>query len=479
MTTTNDETRPVIIPPDESDLPEPAPSADESAPNPVIEEMIVSSKAKPRRRGCARTWVLWTLVALALLCGIAGLSGLGGYRAGNRLRLQAEQQATRGMAQTQFAVAMLEIDAGRFRLLPTRLASFRDWPAEQREISPEVALELQVQFELAQSDVNEKRYEAARARLEWIIEWNPGYPGVTDLLAEAIYQMTITATPTLAPTPTPVPATPTPDTRDIEMMFSDAQQAYLGANWTLAIETLLTLRKRDPNYNAVQVDDMLYVSLRYRGLDKIKGSGATDPTITGVDLEGGMYDLKLAENFGPLDVDALKYRRWAQWYIAGVSFWNVDWKRALDYFGPLSNEAPYLVDVNNWPSIERYRYALIKYGDQLAAAGDCAGASEQYQKALALGPNPALEPTATAVASGCGSQEEGITPEPAGETPLVVTPADATPTLPPEPATAEPTPTLPPTVPLPEATPTNTQPPPEATPTNTSAPPEPTATTSP
>ena len=227
-----------------------------------------------------------------------------------------------------------------------------------------------------------------------------------------MYQMSITATPTLAPTPTPVPATPTPDTRGIEKLFSDAQQAYLGGNWTLAIETLLTLRKRDANFNAVQVDDMLFVALRYRGLDKIKGSGKTDPTITQVDLEGGMYDLKLAENFGPLDVDALKYRRWAQWYIAGSSFWNVDWKRVVDYFALVASEAPYLVDVNNWPAIERYRYALIKYGDQLAAAGDCAGASEQYQKALALGPNPDLEPTATAVVSGCGPGEPEITVEP-------------------------------------------------------------------
>jgi hypothetical protein len=465
MITTNDETRPVSTTPDESGQTKPVSPSAESAPTPVIEEMIVSDKVKPKRRGCARVWVFWTLIALMLLCVIAGLSGWGGYRAGNQRRLQEERQATRGMAQTQFAVAMLEIDAGRYRLLPTRLASFRQWPADQREISAEVALELQVQFELAQTDVQEKRYEAARQRLEWIIEWNPGFPGVTDLLAEAMYQMSITATPTLAATPTPVPATPTPDTRGIEKLFSDAQQAYLGGNWTLAIETLLTLRKRDANFNAVQVDDMLFVALRYRGLDKIKGSGKTDPTITQVDLEGGMYDLKLAENFGPLDVDALKYRRWAQWYIAGSSFWNVDWKRVVDYFALVASEAPYLVDVNNWPAIERYRYALIKYGDQLAAAGDCAGASEQYQLVLALGPNPDLEPTATAVVSGCGPVEPEITVEPGVETPLVVTPAEATPTLPPAPPTAEPSPTPSVTTPPPEATPTNTLPPPESTPT--------------
>jgi tetratricopeptide (TPR) repeat protein len=480
MTTTPDETRPVSTTPDEGGQPESISPTAETVTSPVIEEMIIPEKSRPmRRKGCLRVWMLWVFSALVLLCAIAGLSGWLGYRDANKIRNQNALQNTAAIAQTQFAVAMLEIDAGRFRLLPTRLASFREWPANQRSISQNVAMELQVQFQLAQTDVNEKRYDSARARLEWIIEWNPSYPGVTDLLAEAIYQMSITATPTLAPTPTPVPATPTPDTRDVEKLFSDSQQAYIGGNWTLAIETLLTLRKHDPAYNAVQVDDMLYVCLRYRGMDKITGSGKTDPSITQVDLEGGMYDLRLAESYGPLDADALKYRRWAQWYIAGASFWEVDWKRAVDYFALVASEAPYLVDVNNWPAIERYRFALGKYGDQLAAAGDCAGASEQYQKALALGPNPAVEATATAVAGDCGPKEPKITARPVGETPVVITPGEPTSTLPPVPATAEPTSTPPATIPPPQPTATNTPQPPEATATNTPEPPKPTDTTSP
>jgi tetratricopeptide (TPR) repeat protein len=479
----NDETLPASTPQDENGQPESFPPSDESLANPVIEEMIVPEKAHPRRRGCARVWVLWTLIALLLLCTIAGLSGWGGYRAGNQMRQEEALQATRGIARTQFAMAMQDIDAGRYGLLPTRLASFQQWSPDQRDISADIALELQVQFELAQTDVQEKRYEAARLRLEWIIEWNPGFPGVTDLLAEAIYQMTITATPTLAPTPTPVPATPTPDLRGVEALYSDGQQAILGGNWTVAIETLLTLRQHDVNYNAVQVDDLLYVAYRYRGMDKIKGSGKTDPTITSVDLEGGMYDLKLAEGFGPLDSDALKYRRWAQWYIAGSSFWNVDWKRVVDYFALVANEAPYLVDVNNWPAIERYRYALIKYGDHLAAMGDCAGASEQYQKALDLGPNPALEPSATAVAEECGPSAPVETPiTPATESPSVATetsPWEPSPTSPPVPATAQPTPTATSTVPSPQDTPTTTPEPPQDTPTSSPPPSKPSETSTP
>jgi hypothetical protein len=83
MMTTHDETRPVSTTPDESRQPEPVSTSTESAPTPIIEEMIVSDQAKPKRRGCARVWVFWTLIALMLLCVIAGLSGWGGYRAGN------------------------------------------------------------------------------------------------------------------------------------------------------------------------------------------------------------------------------------------------------------------------------------------------------------------------------------------------------------------------------------------------------------
>jgi len=46
----------------------------------------------------------------------------------HKMRKEAEQNDIRKVAQTQFAWAMLDIDAGRFRLLPTRMVDFRKWP---------------------------------------------------------------------------------------------------------------------------------------------------------------------------------------------------------------------------------------------------------------------------------------------------------------------------------------------------------------
>jgi len=157
--------------------------------------------------------------------------------------------------------------------------------------------------------------------------------------------MSITATPTLAPTPTPVPPTPTPDTRRIEKLFADSQQALLGGDWTLTIETLLILRKREPTYNAVQVDDMLYVALRYRGLDKIKGSGKTDATITKVDLEAGCTISSWRELW-PVGQRCPEIPALGAVVYLGLKLLE----RGLEAGGGLlrlvANEAPYLVDVN-------------------------------------------------------------------------------------------------------------------------------------
>ena len=102
----------------------------------------------------------------------------------------------------------------------------------------------------------------------------------------------------------------------------------IGRDWTGAIDTLLLLRKNYPDYMAVKVDDMLFVALRNRGIDKIAQLH---------DLEGGNYDLTLAERFGPLDAEARNWRDWAELYIRGASFWDVDWAQSVYYFSQLAN----------------------------------------------------------------------------------------------------------------------------------------------
>jgi tetratricopeptide (TPR) repeat protein len=308
----------------------------------------------------------------------------------------------------------------------------------------QVAQQLDEQYQLGLEDVQAKRYELARQRFEYVIKLNPNYPGVTEQLAMVLLEINTTATPTIVPTPT---LTPTPDMRGAGELYSQSQLFLADGKWTEAIDTLLKLRKDEPDYQTIKVDSMLYVALRNRGVDRILRDG---------DLEGGTYDLALAEKFGPLDIEASNMRTWADLYKTGASFWGLDWGQSAYYFGQIIIVAPNLRDNTNMTAAERFRIATIKYGDFLASNKEWCLAQEQYDAAYSLGADPSLEPTAAWAAKRCTNANEGNRnnqPPPPENTPTGEV-------LPTEVPSAEPPPTeAPPTAPPPTAPPATTEPP--------------------
>lgn len=313
----------------------------------------------------------------------------------------------------------------------------------------QVALQVEEQYQLGLEDFEAKRYELARQRFEYVIQLDPNYPGVTDQLALVLLEINTTATPTAVPTPT---LTPTPDMRGVDELYSEAQILLADGKWTEAIETLLKLRKDEPEYQTIKVDSMLYVALRNRGVDRILREG---------DLEGGTYDLALAEKFGPLDVEASNMRTWADLYKTGASFWGLDWGQSAFYFGQIVVVAPNLRDNTNLTAAERFRIASIKYGDVLAAAKEWCLAQQQYEAAFALGDDPSVQPTAAWVTQKCSKADEK--PDRNQDQPAEPAPTEGPP--PTESPPAQPSPTqAAPTAPPPTAAPT-TQPPPTAQPT--------------
>jgi tetratricopeptide (TPR) repeat protein len=337
----------------------------------------------------------------------------------------------------------------------------------------QVAQQVSEQYQLGLEDFEAKRYELARQRFEYVIRLDPNYPGVTEQLALVLLEINTTATPTQVPTPT---LTPTPDTRGVDELFSQSQILLADGEWTEAIETLLKLRKDEPDYQTIKVDSMLYVALRNRGVDRILREG---------DLEGGTYDLALAEKFGPLDIEASNMRTWADLYKTGASFWGLDWGQAAFYFGQVVVVTPNLRDNTNMTAAERFRIASIKYGDTLAANKDWCLAQEQYEAAFSLGEDPSVQPTASWVTQKCrksenGDKEEQEAPPPEaapteGAAPTESPPPEPAPTEspPPEPPPTEPPPSEPPpsepapTDIPPTEPPATTEPPPEANPSPT------------
>ena len=188
-----------------------------------------------------------------------------------------------------------------------------------------------------------------------------------------------------------------------------------------------------------------------------------------------MYDLALAERFGPLDADADSYRTWARLYVTGASFWKIDWEQVVNYFSEIYLSLPNLRDGSGMTAVDRFRTASIELTNKLIASGDYCKAQDYYAAVIKIGKDNNLIPTATAVADNCVRSKQPPTSVPGTPTLTpTVTPTGplVTPTGPTE------TPTL--TQPAPVITPTPTLTlPPAATPTHTVTPGVPTSTHTP
>jgi tetratricopeptide (TPR) repeat protein len=266
--------------------------------------------------------VLTGVLGLLLM---VGLGGFGGYASGIGDRQKAEVSVVSGQVTEQFTLALADIEAGRF--------------------------------------------DTAKQRLEYIIAKDPSFPGAQEKLTQVLVLSSI---PTNTPTPMP---TSTPDFSGAESAYQRAQQLIQAQDWPKALEALDTIRKLDPTYKTAQVDGMYYFSLRNNGYNLITKEG---------NLEGGIYYLTLAERFGPLDNTSVGLRAGARAYITGASFWELDWKQAVEIFSQVGTGFPSLWD-GTMTASQRLYTASMRYGDELFAKGDYCGAYQQYTNAMALG----------------------------------------------------------------------------------------------
>ena len=326
------------------DEPQPMPVSDETQVTPSVEITQETETSKKRRRV---SWFWWFLLAVTILVAVVAVSGFLGYQDGITQR-------------TSYEVT-------------------------------QVALTLNEQFDLGVQDIEAKRYEIARQRFEYILQFEPGYPGVTDKLTEVLLVLNVTATPTPVPTATPIPVTPTPDLRGEAELFAQAEDLIRNEEWSEAIQTLETLRKKNPEYRAIDLDGMFYLAFRQRGTKKI----------TAGDLESGIYDLTLAERFGPLDTEADGLRTWARYYITGASFWEVDWAQAVYYFEQVAPAYPNMQDGSGWFASQRYKEALTHYAEWLDGQGDYCSAEQVYIKLRDYTGDPAYDDIIFVTADKC------------------------------------------------------------------------------
>lgn len=228
------------------------------------------------------------------------------------------------------------------------------------------------QYQLALVDMQFGRYDNAKQRLEYIIQNDASFPGAQETLTQVLVSMNSQGTSAAVPTETPV-ATATPDFTGVAVadVFSKAQQSIAAQDWTGALAALDQARKLDSTYNTAQVDGMYYFALRNYGYDLITKQG---------NLEGGIYQLTLAERFGTLDSTANGLREGARYYILGASFWQLNWEQAVFYFGQINGGWPSLWD-GTMTVAQRYATASMRYGDELYAKKQYCDAVKSYQNA--------------------------------------------------------------------------------------------------
>lgn len=231
------------------------------------------------------------------------------------------------------------------------LAGFRlgeaDRIAYQEQI---VGTEIADQFILGLIDLENGQYENARVRFEYIRKLDPNHAAAKEQLTKAIIAL---SEQNALPTPKPAAdATSTPDTRNRDQLYQDALTLLAAQDWDTLLVTLDSLRQADPSYKAVDVDGMYYTAYRNRGVDRI---------LKERNLEGGIFDINRAEKFGPIDIDARNYRYWAELYITGASFWEIDWAEAIKYFSQVANAAPSIMDSSGMTAQVRLTTAQTNY----------------------------------------------------------------------------------------------------------------------
>ena len=281
--------------------------------------------------------------------------------------------------------------------------------------------QLDEQYKLGVQALDAGQYEVAKQQFEWIIQRNPDFPGVRAAYASLLLHMQSTPTPTITPTPT---VTPTPDARPVDAIYNDAvsllkatDKDLCARDWNGVITLLDSVRKKDATYRTAEVDGMYYISLHNRGICKIYPQTYEPNTYCAdlnINLEGGIYDLTMAERFGPLDSNADALRTWARMYIAGASFWDQDWAQVKDYFSQVMAGVPNLSDSSCMSATERWRQASINYGIQLMNKGDACDAENQFKDAFSIdsSKNQDYYPTATAVRNVCSPPKKAPTKTP-------------------------------------------------------------------
>jgi tetratricopeptide (TPR) repeat protein len=267
---------------------------------------------------------------------------------------------------------------------------------KQRDVgaTQTTVVEIDQQFALGVSDLDAGRYNLAAERFRWVLQRRSDYPGAADRLAAAEQQL-------ISGQATSVPTLPPSTSDDPTELFAEASGYFEREEWANAISRLEQVQTIDPTYRDVDVKEMLYKAYSTLGLGYIRGDR----------IEEGLFLLDLAEQIRPLDDLTGGERYLASLYSTGQTYWGLDWNVVIRNFEAILPIAPTYRDVS-----ARLREAYVRFGDQLVARNAACDAVTQYENALALAQDDAVEAKRDAAAQACTNPSPLATATPLGST---------------------------------------------------------------
>jgi tetratricopeptide (TPR) repeat protein len=243
------------------------------------------------------------------------------------------------------------------------------------------AEQLETQVELARQDMDSGSYALAQLRLEWVLERSPDDPealslyGQTQSELERLLTPAVVMTPTSSPTPIPSP-TPTPvPIEDPTAELDRLRELVSAEKWEEAVPALVSFQWQFPSSSRQETDAMLFDAYIGLGLSLLQGE----------QVEHGLAQLEQAEKLGDLPESVLDHRTWAEIYLQGIAFYNVNWGATVYYFRDLCLAAPFYQS-----SCDVLFQSLIEYGNQYATALDWCPALPLYEEALLHGRSQSL-----------------------------------------------------------------------------------------
>ena len=284
---------------------------------PTVEAISTPGSEAPTRWQRLRPILFWVIGFLCLLTMSLGGAAYGGLYTGERDREQQRQE----LAEQHYHTGLGQLDAGE--------------------------------------------YDLAMAEFEYVLKLDPNHPFAQQGIAEARARLAIRPTPTS-------------ETYEIvvEDLYRQAATRYEGGQWQAAAAVLTQLRTLDPNYEANNVEDMLFTSLYSAGMALLDENR----------FEEGVFYLDQAIALRPLDEEALTQRSLAIQYMTAVGYWGADWERCIERFEQLYAVAPNYQDV-----FSRLYNAHVAYGDAWYGQGELCPAEVQYAQALQLMSDPEVE----------------------------------------------------------------------------------------